>query len=135
MAAFRRWFLVWFSVYAAAQFGGLVLLMAVAFVEDGLPASIGGTDLVHLVAEIALLLAFCLLQGAPAVLLLWILGRKASKRLFRALAVVLFVLVWAPLIPLFWFGWLCAALAVAVTIRQPLPAYYGPTKIRRGRRA
>ncbi|MFC4072268.1 hypothetical protein [Actinoplanes subglobosus] len=122
---FGRWFLVWISIYEGAQLLGLTLVLLHR----------AGTE--HLAEAFDyvgyLLLLVYLVQGLIAVPLIWVFGRRRRRTGFRVLSILLLIVLWMPLTvysaPPLVAAWLCATLAVAVAIRQPVPAYYGPTRL------
>ncbi|SFF87241.1 hypothetical protein SAMN05421541_12721 [Actinoplanes philippinensis] len=125
-ATFRRWFGTWFSLYAAAHF--ILMATALIFARIAYRPENPWNDRTEGLKAILAYSFMVLGQGLLGVLLLWFLGRDRSRMVFRSLSVLLFVLVWTPFIPLLGPLWLCATVTMAVTIKPPVPAYYGSTR-------
>jgi hypothetical protein len=106
---------------------------------SGSPAVPVGAASVELPVQVLLVLVIYLLEGVVSVVALWVFGRKRGRRGFRVLSVFVLVPFWFPLqamtvssqylVP----TWFVASLIVALLIRQPESALYGPTTTPRKR--
>ncbi|MDI6100711.1 hypothetical protein QLQ12_19050 [Actinoplanes sp. NEAU-A12] len=128
---FVRWSLTWLAVYMAAQFAGVLLSYAWLWSEGKIYFS-GDPTLLQLVTKIFPILVFYLVEGVISVIILWVFGRRRRPRRFRVLSLLVFFPLWVPLhivsLSSMYLDptWLAASLAVAMLIRQPESALYGP---------
>ncbi|MBB3098192.1 hypothetical protein FHR83_005887 [Actinoplanes campanulatus] len=119
----------------AAQSAGVLLSLIWLWSIEDVPSSSDSVLLEIVIAVVAVLVVY-LVEGVLSVIALWFLGRQRSRRGFRALS-LFFVPFWLPIQAMTVSSqylaptWLLASLIVAMLIRQPEPAYYGPVKPRR----
>lgn len=128
---FVRWSLTWLAVYMAAQFAG-VLLSYVWFWSEGKIEFSDHSTPSHLATRIITALVVYLMEGGISVGMLWVFGRRRRPRRFRVLSLLVLVPLWVPLQAMtissqyMTLTWLGASLTVAMLIRQPESALYGP---------